>query len=155
MNSSNQSNLFPSGTVMVAYKGVPLGGTTGMPQCEIKALVNEKRYFRTRELAARLSVTNSISMEFEVLDPSHADKPFNLYADLYDEFGREPGELSFIPLNPEGLSCYFPLALLSDREAVKNDSCRIRWKFKILFDNEGIFMAKLKTTNQVGNCENS
>ena len=79
MNSSNQPNLFPSGTVMVAYKGVPLGGTTGMPQCEIKALVNEKRYFRTQELAARLSVTNSISMEFEALDPSHNDEPFNLY----------------------------------------------------------------------------
>ena len=155
MNSSNQSNLFPTGTVMVAYKGEPIGGTAGMPQCKIEALINEKRYFRTQQLTAKLSVTNSIIMEFEAINPSHEGEHFNLYVDFHEEFGREPGELNFVPLDPENLSCHFPMALLKKREPVDSNNALIRWEFEILSDDEGVFMAKLKTTNQAGNCKKS
>jgi hypothetical protein len=152
MNSSSQSNLFPAETVIVAYKGELIGGTAGMPQCKVEALVNEKRYFRTQGLSAKITVTNLIIMEFEALDPSRGEKPFNLYADFYEEFGKGPGELCFVPLDPEGLSRSFPLALLKNRNAVKEDSCRVHWEFEILPGDDGVFMTKLKTKNQAGNC---
>ncbi len=146
MNSNNVSKLFPSGTVIVAYKGITLGGAEMMPQWKIEPIINENRYFRpSNGLLAKLAVNNSIIMEFEVINPQHLNESYDLYSS--DNFDNTPGGLTFVPLDPEKeVAYYFPLAELKHKAEVKNNN-RIRWKFEILFDNNGVFMEELKTNN--------
>ncbi|MDD5729003.1 MAG: hypothetical protein PHV59_10605 [Victivallales bacterium] len=151
MNSSNQSPLFPAGTLMVAYKGEALGGAWEMPQWRIEAVIAEKRYFRSPDIEAEVAVTNSINMEFEALNPDCSGGTVNIYRNPDTNFGNEPGELMFLPLDPENrLAFYFPRAVLKGRKAIKGGSF-VHWKFEILLDGDGVFMSKLKTEKQIEN----
>lgn len=146
MNSINVAELFPNGTVIVAYKGKSLGGAGAMPQWKIEPMINENRYLRSRGgLLAKLAVSNSIILEFEAVDPETLQKPGYLYAK--SDFDSSPGELSFVPLDPERqVAYYFPMAALKDKAEIKENNS-VRWKFEILSDNNGVFMEEFKTGN--------
>ncbi len=143
MNSIETSKLFPPGTVVVAYKGKTLGGAKVMPQWEIEPLIDESHYFRSPNgILAELRVENSISLEFEAVDPQNIIKLYDLYS-LYD-FDDSPGPLSFVPLDPgKKTAYYFHSAELKDKPEVKENH-EVRWKFEILCDNNGVFMQKIK-----------
>ncbi len=137
MNSIEVSSLFPSGTVVVAYKGKTLGGAKVMPQWEIEPLIDESQYFRSAdEILADLRVKNSISLEFDAVDPQNIIK-------LYD-FDDSPGLLSFVPLDPERKVAYhFHSAELKDKPEI-NERPKVHWRFEILCDDNGVFMQKIK-----------
>jgi hypothetical protein len=145
MNSKKVSELFPSGTVIVAYKGKTLGGTGNMPQWQIEPVINENRFFRPSEgVLAKVAISNSISLEFEALNPEHLTKTES--TGFQSDFDPSPGELTFVPLDPENqVAYYFPKAELKCKSN-KKESKTIRWKFEILFDNNGVFMEKFKTS---------
>ncbi|MDD5697093.1 MAG: hypothetical protein PHH77_00600 [Victivallaceae bacterium] len=146
MDSSTVSKLFASETIIVGYKGKTLGGTGAMPQWEIEPVINENRYFRPNDgVLAKLTVSSSISLEFEALNPQHPDKSGVLYFP-YD-FDNTPGELTFLPLNPGNRTAYyFPLAELKNRPEMIRDN-RVRWKFEIFSDANGVFMEKVLANN--------
>ena len=137
MNSKEVSKLFPAGTVIVAYKGKSIGGAKMMPRWKLEALVSETSHFRSQNgILADLRVENSISLEFETVNPQQLDSPY--------EFDNSTGELRFIPLDPEKeVAYYFPVAeLKAEPEIRKKD--KFFWKFQILCDDNGIFMKKIK-----------
>jgi hypothetical protein len=144
MNSINVAELFSNGTVIVAYKGKSLGGAGAMPQWKIEPMINENRYLRSRNgLLAKLAVSNSITLEFEAVNPEALNKSENLYSE--NDFDPSPGELSFVPLDPEKqVAYYFPKAELKDKAEIKGKNS-IRWKFEIFSDNSGVFMEEFKT----------
>lgn len=144
MNSSKVAELFPNGTVIVAYKGKSLGGAGAMPRWKIEPMINENRYLRSRNgLLAKLAVSNSITMEFEAVDPETLHKPGDLYAE--NDFDPSPGGLSFVPLDPERrITYYFPRAELKDKAEIKGKNS-VRWKFEIFSDHNGVFMEEFKT----------
>lgn len=146
MNSIEVSKMFPSGTVIVAYKGKTLGGAKVMPQWEIEPVIDESQYFKSSDgILAELKVENSISLEFEAVDAQHLAESANLDS-LYN-FDDLPGELTFVPLDPENkVAHYFPLAELKDKSKIK-DNHNVRWKFKILCDDNVIFMQKIKANS--------
>lgn len=137
MNSTNVSKLFPAGTVIVAYKEKSLGGAKTMPQWKVEPLINENRYLRpSDEALADLKVENSISLEFDAIDPQFSESP-HVFDDL-------PGGLTFLPLDPEKkVAYYFPLAKLQAEPEVK-ENYSINWKFEIFCDDNGVFMQKIK-----------
>jgi len=143
MNSIEKSMLFPSGTVIAAYKGKMLGGVTVMPQWEIKPLVIKSSHLSSFDGAlAHLTLGNSISLEFIALNPESLDSPH--------DFNDSPGVLKFVPLDPENkVACYFPLARLKATPEIKADN-NISWCFEILCDGNDVFMQKRKANNQKG-----
>ena len=140
MNSIEVSKLFPAGTVIVAYKGKMLGGVKSMPQWEIEQLVKENSYLKATDgVIADLKVANAISLEFEALNPENLDSPHN--------FDDSPGNLTFVPLDPENkIAYYFPLAKLKDAPELK-DNKGINWNFEIICDENGIFAQKIKAND--------
>lgn len=140
MNSREVLKLFPTGTVIVAYKGESIGGAKMMPQWKIEALISETSHFRPQNgILADLRVENSISMEFEAVNPQQLDSPY--------EFDSSAGELSFIPLDSEKkVAYYFPVAELKAEPEIKK-SCKVLWKFQILCDDNGVFMKKIKAND--------
>ncbi|MCK4981450.1 MAG: hypothetical protein KAS17_00930 [Victivallaceae bacterium] len=146
MNAIEVSKMFPAGTVIAAYKGKILGGAKVMPQWEIKPLIDESQYFRSPdEILAELRLENSISLEFEVVDPQHLDESGNL--DSAHDFDDSPGELTFVPLDPENkVAHYFPLVKLKEKSESGEKRC-VRWKFEILCDDNSVFMQKIKANN--------
>ena len=144
MNSNKLSNVFPSGTIIVAYKGKTLGGTADVPHWVIEPILNEKRYYRSKDgLLSTLTVNNSISLEFEAVNPQQLAPENNLYST--EEVDSSPGELTFLPLDPEKeVAYFFPSAELKTKEELP-DKKSVIWKFEILSDNNGIFMEKFKT----------
>ena len=137
MNSREVSKLFPTGTVIVAYKGKSIGGAKMIPRWKIEALVSETSHLRPQDgILADLRVENSISLEFEAVNPQQLDSSH--------EFDNLAGELSFIPLDPEKKVAYcFPVAELKAEPEIKNN-CKGFWKFQILCDDNGVFMKKIK-----------
>ncbi len=137
MNSEKISKLFPSGTVIVAYKGKSIGGAKVMPQWKIEPLISETHHLRPENgILADLRVDNSISMEFEAVNPQPLDMPCE-----YDDL---PGELTFVPLDPDEKIIYcFPAAELKAEPKVKKNS-NMFWKFEILPDKSGVFMKKIE-----------
>lgn len=140
MNSGKISKLFPSGTVIVAYKGKTIGGAKVMPRWKIEPLISETRHLRPENgIMADLRVDNSISMEFEAVNPQQSDTPC--------KFDDLPGELTFVPLDPDEKVAYcFPAAeLKAEPEIIKNFN--VLWKFEILSDSSGTFMRKIKANS--------
>lgn len=143
MNSIEVAKLFPAGTVIAAYKGRTLGGVKVMPRWKLEALIDKSQYLRrTDGVLAELRVDNSISLEFEAVDPQQLDK-----SDSPDDFDDLPGELTFVPLDPENkVAHYFPLAELKDKAKIEKKHS-VRWKFEILCDNNAMFMQKIKANS--------
>ena len=48
MNSEKISKLFPSGTVIVAYKGKNIGGAKVMPRWKVEPIISETRHLRPK-----------------------------------------------------------------------------------------------------------
>lgn len=140
MNSIEVSKLFPSGTVIVAYKGKSIGGAKVMPQWEIEALISENSNLRSSGgVLAELKVENSIILEFDAFDPQCLDSP-HYFDDL-------PGELTFLPLDPENkVAYYFPLAELKEKSELQAKH-NFNWKFKILCDDNDVFVQKIKANS--------
>lgn len=136
MNSEKISKLFPSGTVIVAYKGKNIGGAKVMPRWKVEPIISETRHLRPENgILADLRVENSISMEFEAANPQQLDES--------GKFDDLPGELVFVPLDPEEKVAYsFPAAELKAKSEIKKDF-NVLWKFEILPDSRGIFMKKI------------
>jgi len=143
MNSIEVSMLFPTGTVIAAYKGKMIGGVKVMPQWEIKPLIIENRHLSLFDgVLAHLALKNSISLEFTSLIPQNLDSPHY--------FDDSPGALNFVPLNPENkVAYYFPLARLKVTPEVKAGN-NIRWCFEILCDRNDVFVQKIKVNSQQG-----
>ena len=146
MKAIEVSKMFPLGTVIVAYKGKTLGGVKVMPHWEIEPVIDESQYFKSLDgILAELRVENLISLEFEAVDTQHLGESSDLDS-IYD-FDDSPGELTFVPLDPENKSShYFPLTKLKDKSKIKNIHS-IRWKFEILCDDNGVLMQKIKANN--------
>lgn len=123
MNSREVSKLFPAGTVIVAYKGKSIGGAKMMPRWKIEALVSENSHFRPQNgILADLRVGNSISLEFETVNPQQLDSNY--------EFDNSAGDLRFIPLDPEReIAYYFPAAELKAEPEIKK-AARFSGNFK-------------------------
>ena len=108
MNLNKVSKLFPSGTVIVAYKGKSLGGTSFIPKWE-----NESQI-----------------LEFEAVNPQDLIESNCL--DSQYNFDGSPGELTFISLDSrDRLAYYLPMAELKNKKRIKKNNS-INWKFKIL-----------------------
>ena len=137
MNTNKISKLFPPGTVIAAYKGKSIGGAKTMPQWKVEALISETQHLSQKNgILADLRVENSISMEFEAVNPQMLDMPY--------EFDDSPGELTFIPLDPEKtVAYYFPAVELKAEPEIKKN-LNVLWKFEILCDVNGTFMKKIK-----------
>jgi len=140
MSSEKISKLFPSGTVIVAYKGKSIGGAKVMPQWKVEPMISETRHFRPENgILADLKVENSISMEFEAADPQQLNTPC--------KFDNLPGELTFVPLDPGEKVVYcFPAAELKAEPEIKKNF-NVLWKFEIFPDNSGTFMRKIKANS--------
>lgn len=140
MNSEKISKQFPPGTVIVAYKGKNIGGAKAMPRWKVEPLICETRHLRAENgIMADLKVDNSITLEFEAVNPEQTDAPC--------KFDDLPGELVFVPLDPDKKEAYcFPAAeLKAEPEIKKNFS--VLWKFEILSDCRGTFMKKIKVNS--------
>ena len=139
MNSIEVSKLFPSGTVIIAYKGKSIGGAKSMPQWKIEALINENNHLKySDEILAELSVENSITIELDAVNPD---------VDSVYDFEDAPGMLTFLPLDFEDkVACCFPLTVLKEKSELQ-DNQSINWKFQILCDNNDIFMQKVKANS--------
>lgn len=140
MNSIEVSKLFPTGTVIVAYKGKSLGGAKVMPQWEIEALISENSNLQSTDgVLAELKVENSISLEFDVFDPQCLDSSH--------DFDDLAGELTFLPLDPENkVAYYFPMAELQEKSELK-DKHNFYCKFRILCDDNDVFVQKIKANS--------
>ena len=146
MNSVEVSKLFPTGTVIVAYKGKTLGGAKFMPQWKIYPVINESHYLKSSDrILTKSRIENSINLEFEAVDPKCLNDSGDLYS-LYD-FDDSPDSLSFVPLDPENkVAHHFPLAKLKGKRELK-EKYKIRWSFEIICDDNGVFMQKIKANS--------
>ena len=143
MNSIEVAKLFPTGTVIVAYKGKMLGGVKVMPQWEIKPLIKKSSHFRKVDgVWDYLTLENSISLEFTAINPENLD--------FSHDFDDLPGALKFVPLDPENkVAYYFPLVRLKAAPEVKTVN-NINWSFEILCDDNDVFVQKIKANGQEG-----